>query len=70
MERLLTEAEVSELTGIPRQGLRKDRWRGRGIPYLKVGRRVRYKADALRDYLERCRHRSTSDQPIEVSHAE
>jgi hypothetical protein len=40
--RYLTEQEVSVLTGRAVQSLRNDRHRGRGFPYRKIGRSVRY----------------------------
>lgn len=44
----LTEGEVSSITRRALQTLRNDRHRRRGIPYVKVGRSVRYKlADVL-----------------------
>jgi hypothetical protein len=38
----LTERQVSELTGRALQTLRNDRFRGRGFPYRKIGKSVRY----------------------------
>jgi hypothetical protein len=44
----LTEGEVSRITRRALQTLRNDRHRRQGIPYVKVGRSVRYKlADVL-----------------------
>jgi predicted DNA-binding transcriptional regulator AlpA len=40
--RYLTEQEVAALTGRAIQTLRNDRHRGRGFPYCKIGRSVRY----------------------------
>ena len=36
------ERDVSKITGVAIQTLRNDRHLGRGIPYVKVGRSVRY----------------------------
>jgi hypothetical protein len=44
MEKLLTAHAVSELTGRSTSALQKDRVHGRGIPYVKFGRQVRYRA--------------------------
>lgn len=41
------EAEYS----IPRQTLANDRWKGRGIPYVKKGSRVYYARDDVEAYL-------------------
>jgi predicted DNA-binding transcriptional regulator AlpA len=41
--RYLTEKEVSALTGRALQTLRNDRSKGKGFPYIKFGRSVRYR---------------------------
>jgi hypothetical protein len=43
MEKLLTAAVVSQITGRSTSTLQKDRVTGRGIPYIKFGRQVRYR---------------------------
>jgi len=48
----LTEGEVSSITRRALQTLRNDRHRRRGIPYVKVGRSVRYKLDDVIDFME------------------
>lgn len=51
----LTAEDVAELTGISVETLAHWRSRRRGIPYLKIGQRVRYdRADVLA-YLQACR---------------
>ena len=40
--RYLTEVQVAELTGRALSTLRNDRSIGRGVPYIKIGRSVRY----------------------------
>jgi hypothetical protein len=40
--RYLNEKQVAEITGRSLQTLRNDRFKGQGIPYVKVGRSVRY----------------------------
>jgi hypothetical protein len=40
---LLTPREVSELLKRAEQTLANDRFAGRGLPYVKIGRSVRYK---------------------------
>lgn len=48
----LTEREVSQITRRALSTLRNERAAGRGIPYCKVGRSVRYSlADVIR-YME------------------
>ena len=40
--RYASEKVVSDMTGIPRSTLQKDRHYRRGIPYMKLGKTVRY----------------------------
>ncbi len=50
----LTEKEVAQLTRRALQTLRNERAAGKGIPYIKVGRSVRYSlADVIRHMEER-----------------
>jgi hypothetical protein len=49
---LLTEKEVSGLLRIPLQTLRNNRSRGYGIPYLKLGRSVRYAQADIIEYVD------------------
>lgn len=48
---LYTEKEVSELLRIPVQTLRNNRSTGRILPYIKIGRSVRYSGKDIADYL-------------------
>ena len=51
---LLTPAEVAEMLGIKEQTLTA--WRCRGsqeLEYIKIGRSVRYRPEAIEDYLRR-----------------
>jgi hypothetical protein len=48
---LLTEAQASEITGLPVASLKTERCRGLGLPYVKLGRRVRYRADDVAAYI-------------------
>lgn len=52
---LLTAEEVSTMTGLSLDTLAQWRSQRRGIPYLKLGRRVMYDADEVEAYLEGCR---------------
>jgi excisionase family DNA binding protein len=52
---LLTPEQVSELTGLSVETLAQWRSRKRHLPYLKVGRRIRYDPKDIGQYLERCR---------------
>jgi predicted DNA-binding transcriptional regulator AlpA len=61
IESLLTEAQVSELTGRCVPTLQKDRLRGSGPPFVKLGRLVRYRPEDVRAWLAVRVRRSTSD---------
>lgn len=48
----LNEHEVSEITGISVSSLRSNRFQMKGLPYLKIGRSVRYRLSDIYDYLD------------------
>jgi predicted DNA-binding transcriptional regulator AlpA len=50
-DRLLTDREVSQITSRARSTLQKDRLVGGGIPYVYVGRLVRYRASDVEAYI-------------------
>jgi excisionase family DNA binding protein len=52
---LLTSEQVSTLTGLSLDTLAQWRSQKRGIPYLKIGRSVRYDLDDVHSYLAGCR---------------
>ncbi len=52
---LLTAEQVAELTSLSLDTLAQWRSQKRGIPYLKIGRAVRYDPAEVQAYLERCR---------------
>ena len=54
-QRLLNAKQVSGLTGIPLATLAQWRYRKCGLPYLRIGRLVRYDAADVDSYLQRCR---------------
>ena len=55
MPPVATAAQVAEFLQMTRGSLAQDRYLGRGVPFTKVGKRVRYlRADVL-TYLERNR---------------
>jgi predicted DNA-binding transcriptional regulator AlpA len=53
-ERLLDDNELAAVMGRSRSRIQKDRLEGRGPPFVKIGRLVRYRADDVRDYLRSC----------------
>lgn len=56
--RYLTEKEVSKITGLAASTLQNDRATRRRIPYIKVGKSVRYSYADVIEFMER--HRVTS----------
>jgi excisionase family DNA binding protein len=52
---LLSAEQVSELTGLSVETLAQWRSQRRGLPYLKIGRRVRYDLTDVQTYLRGCR---------------
>src|SRR5260370_39779656 len=54
-KKLLTAEEVAVLTGLAVETLAQWRSQRRGIPYLEVGRAVRYDPSDVQQYLEGCR---------------
>ena len=55
LQDLMTTNDVAGLTGLSRETLAQWRSQRRGIPYLKIGRVVRYDPAVVQAYLERCR---------------
>ena len=55
MNDLLRPKEVANITGLSLETLAQWRSQKRGIPYLKVGRAVRYDPSDVQAYLEGCR---------------
>ena len=52
---LLTTEQVADLTGLSKETLAQWRSQKRGIPYLKIGRSVRYDSADVHQYLAGCR---------------
>jgi hypothetical protein len=61
-ERWFDEKKVSEITGRAIQTLRNDRFHGKGFPYYRVGRSIRYKLSDILLFME-VRRIATQDQP-------
>lgn len=61
VERLLTESEVAARQGRAEKTLRNQRVNGDGIPYLKLGRIIRYRLADVLAWEDARRHCSTSD---------
>ena len=56
----LTEKQVAQHLGVSVRTLQAQRQRGSGIPYLKIGRSVRYASADVERYLIQQRRSSTS----------
>lgn len=61
-KRWISEKEVSAMTGRKLPTLRNDRFLGRGVPYTKMGKSVRYSVEDVVAFME-ARRVSTSDAP-------
>jgi hypothetical protein len=63
MPRLMTETETAVMVGMSVHWLRRKRWEGGGIPFIKMthGGAVRYSEDIIRDYVESHYRTSTRD---------
>ena len=53
LPKYLKAEQVSKLLDITKGSLAQDRYRNEGIPYIKIGKRVRYERDDVLSYLER-----------------
>jgi len=51
-DRLLTQAQVAEWTGMSAAWFEMNRFKGVGIPYVKMGRAIRYKTSDVRRWIE------------------
>ena len=61
--RYLREKEVAELTGLALPTLRNDRFLGRRLPYIKIGKAVRYNESDVIAFME-SRKIQTSDSEL------
>jgi len=51
LDPLLSDREVAEVTGRARSTLQKDRVAGTGIPFVRLGRLIRYRQADVSSYL-------------------
>lgn len=62
LDRLLSDRDVERITGRARSTLQKDRVAGGGIPFVRIGRLVRYRQSDVQSYLNALpAHCSTSE---------
>lgn len=51
-DRLLTQQDVCEWTGMSSAWFEQSRFRGTGIPYVKIGRSVRYRTSDVQLWID------------------
>lgn len=51
-EPLWTTKQTAEFLGQSESTLEQDRYKGRGVPYVKLGKTVRYRPTDVRKYIE------------------
>jgi predicted DNA-binding transcriptional regulator AlpA len=61
MERLLNQKETAERLGMSEAWLERDRWAGAKIPFIKLGRAVRYDPRVIEEVLRSRTRSSTSE---------
>lgn len=49
----ITEKDVAKITAISLSKLRSDRFYGRGIPYSKIGKSVRYSLSNVEEFMQK-----------------
>lgn len=52
LPKLLTTEELAEMLGLSADTLAQDRYLKQGFPYIKIGKRVRYRFEDVFAYLE------------------
>ena len=52
LDPLLSDRDVEKITGRARSTLQKDRVAGSGIPFIRIGRLVRYRESDVTTYLD------------------
>ena len=62
-DRLLDDYAVAEITGRARSTLQKDRVAGTGIPWVRVGRLVRYRESHVAAYIAALPTRRSTSEP-------
>lgn len=48
---LLTETEAAQFLKVSKEWFQADRWKGPQIPFIRVGRSIRYRKEVLETYL-------------------
>jgi predicted DNA-binding transcriptional regulator AlpA len=65
--KLLTNGETASLIGLKSSTLEVWRWQGKGPPYCKIGRLVRYAECDVLVWLDAQRHQNTSQYPTHLN---
>ena len=60
-DRLVDEREAAEVLGLKIATLRRWRWAGSSLPFIRIGRAIRYSPSDLQAFIEAGRRHSTSD---------
>lgn len=50
--RLITQESAAALLGVSPRWLERDRWVGASIPFVKIGRGIRYRASDIAAFIE------------------
>jgi len=66
-KKYLNEKELSEMTGRALQTLRNDRFKGKGFPYIKLGKSVRYDEEVAIAIMEESKVKTSPFQTEEVN---
>lgn len=63
IERLLSSEEASEILGVTTKSLSNSRYTGTGlqVPYIKMGKIIRYKKSELEAYIENNTYNHTGE---------
>lgn len=61
---LLTEHQTSEATGFKVATLRKRRWEGKPPQFLKIGSKIFYDEDKIKEFMASCIRYSTSQKEV------
>ena len=64
---LLTEREVSRLLSINEATLRKSRMEKRGMPYVRLGRVIRYRRQDVEAWVENNRHAELEANLLDIA---
>jgi predicted DNA-binding transcriptional regulator AlpA len=63
LDQLLSDRDVEKITGRARSTLQKDRVSGGGIPFIRLGRLVRYRQSDVTAYLAALPSRRSTSEP-------